>query len=77
MTIVLMFYPHIMTRVLIPHPRIIMRVLALTINFLSTYLGFIVPTRASIEQHPSFGNYISAGLEISLVVAIDYTGNIR
>jgi hypothetical protein len=51
-----------------------MRVLALTFYFLSTYLGFIVPTRASIEQHPSFGNYISAGLEISLVVAIDYTG---
>jgi len=37
--------------------------------------GFIVPTRASIEQHPSFGNYISAGLEISLAVAIDYTGS--
>jgi len=54
-----------------------MRVLALTFTFLFTCLGFIVPTRASIEQHPSFGNYISAGLEISLVVAIDYTGNIR
>ena len=49
----------------------------ISFNFLSIYLGFIVPTRASIEQHPSFGNYISAGLEISLVVAIDYTGNIR
>ncbi|RYG62518.1 hypothetical protein EON64_17725, partial [archaeon] len=40
-----------------------------------TNSGTLVAANCSIEHHPTFAQYIAGGMEVSLMVAIDFTGS--
>ena len=37
--------------------------------------GTLFATHCYIERHPTFGQFVCGGLELSMMIAIDYTGS--